>query len=615
MFFIWYLLFKPQANQVASSTKAELVKALTKPVQLPQFLGLSLGIILIAFNIFLYGTFSYSSTPVLGLGLFNLFSLLAILLSFKRERLSPLVATIVAVSVFAGIMLPLRANGFVQSVNGFFILANLTLLVFINSYTEIHWLVLWVIKSLLRLVPASLNQTLLLASQPKSNQQFSLISLFKTIVITLIVLIVFAGILSQADPIFAQIIKEFREEAIGRTIASLVIAFFFAVFATINLKSPQENRLALKFLSFADVFIPVTAVIALIGLFIVIQVKYLFGSHADFSSFDLTYSEYVRKGFLELLTASFFGGLIALLVILKNKVFTASRQVLQLKVINTILIGELFFLLASAFKRDLMYVEVYGLTRVRVAGGIFLLWLAGILLMLMIMTVYKQLTEKKFFIGLFAMSVAVVLALNLINMDQIIATGQPGHHDYQDYFYLNNLSTDGVQAWEESIPQIEQDLQYLLAKNELSDAEKSQLAGDKLALISLQEQRTKLYRKYLSEVELIAHCEEFKCLVPYSPADKNKASGIGERLKTIRNWQHLSFSERAAYKQIADNRQLFFEQVDTLLQQIETYQIAFELDLYVQENRLLNEFNYPFIEIKLDYYPHPANFTPPAPAQ
>jgi hypothetical protein len=608
---IWYFIFKKKNDNEPPV-----------PLVYPALVTISLVLMVLTYNLGLYGTSSWLSVPVVGLALANAGWVAAILLSLRPEKRTPFAYLLGLISVVSGAMLIWRANGFIQSVNLAVIVLTNLLTIFYNTYEQINWQGLWLIKQLLRLIPASLQQIPRLLKNPKSEegkQKFTLMGVIKTISITALALIVFVFLLSAADPVFAQIIKNFQEEALGRTFSSVFLSFVFLLLITLKVKSDEDNGFKLNFLSYGDIFIPVVSLISLFAVFIVIQLKYLFGSHADFQSFNLTYSEYVRKGFIELLTTAFIGGVIAYIVIFKAKIYSASRQ-LQLKIVNSVLIGELFFMLASAFKRDLMYVDVYGLTRVRIVGGLFLIWLAGLLTLLLAMNLFYKMKEKWLWLGILVLSVGVWSTLNITNVDAKVAAGTPEHHDYVDYFYIDNLSSDGAVGWQNSLPALKSTAEKLIAKTELTDVEKSQLAGIKLALISLQQKRAYLYRKYADESWVLAHCKDISCDEgSYKDHDYNvdltheysngvetnqKPAKISNSVKDIRTWQHYSWSEYQAFQLIKDHEVSYFNDVDQLFEQIKNYQQSNSISLYKQEYRLLREFKYPFININLkNYYP------------
>jgi hypothetical protein len=558
---------------------------------------LSLVLIVFAFNAFLYGTFDSSRTPVLALGIYNIFVTASILLSLKKSKHGVATVAFTALSIFSSIFLFVRANGFVQWINALTMTGSVFMLYFINTYDKITWKGLWFVKSILQLIPHTLNQLPSLLQKPKnstSGKKFNVISIFKTIAITTVVVIFFVGLLSSADPVFASLIEDFMDEVIGRVIASLFIGAVAILFLTQKNHSDEENYWKLGFFSFSDLFVPAVALVTLFGAFLAVQANYLFGSEINLESFDLTYSEYVRKGFMELLVTAFFGGLLSYIIVMKGRLSKVGKYITQLKVVNAVLIAELFLMLGSALKRDIMYVEAYGLTRVRIVGGLFLFWLAGLLLLLLVMNLYKSFREKKFISGLAILSFIVVAGLNLFNIDQMVVNGAPEHHTYKDYFYVNNLSEDGYKGWAEAITAIQERSEVLLAKKSLSDEEKSQLAGDKLSLISIQEQRVELMKKYASEEWLTENlCEELRC----------QNGKISEYNLRDRGWKFFNFSEKRAYDELMSNQELYFNQVDATLEKIRTHQMQNGISLQKQERFFLNEFSYPFIDIDLDYYP------------
>ncbi len=605
LYIIWWIFFSKRTT--AENSKES--KPLT-PLQIPQFFILGLVSIILGYNVFLYDTWTYLQPPILGIGGFYLSFLGAVIFSYSKKRdIKFWFVTIVGAIASLGLMY--RANGFVQSVNVGTMAITTLLLVLMNTYDQVFWKGFWLLRNALGLIPKTFSQIGRVLSNPssKDKKSISITGIIKTTGITALVLVVFANLLSQADPVFAEIIKEIREQALGRVVASLVIAFVMLVIFTMRKKADKENTWYLKWLSLGDIFFPLLATIALFAVFIVVQVRYLFGSHDLLTAFDLTYSEYVRKGFIELLTTSFFGGFFAYVAIFKNKVLADNKRKKEMAIAIIILIAELLFILASAFKRDLMYVDVYGLTRVRIVGGIFLVWLASVLISLAVMAVNK-LKETKFFYFLAIASSLVVLSLNAINVDQWVINGSPEHHDYKDWFYTNNLSGDGANGWLASIPAIEEDFNQIAQKTELTDVEKSRLAGNKLALISLQEKRVELYRRFGSEEWVLDNCQnttycnkEIRTVYSYEKDKDEEEIEINPEVQKLRKWQHANYGDHQAYQLVAANEGLFFDKIDELVEKIELYQLENQIDLYEQENRLLHEFNYPFISIGLRYYP------------
>jgi len=625
VFAIWYFLVRKRDVGVGEK------------LIIPGMLGWALGLMLVGYNVGVYGTFMVGAVPVVGMAIFNICWLAGMLWLLGSQKRRWWIWLLAIVSALSGIGLVMRANGFVQSVNVAGMVAVLLILMFRQIEAVIYVKGMWVVKQMVRLVPKFLKQILLVLNQLKINKKSEskrsgLFNVLKTAAITLIIVSFFIALLSQADPVFAEIVADFRKEVIGRTVGSLVLSLVMVLFLTISVRAEKGDRWKLGFLSAHDILVPAVSIIVLFGVFLVVQMNYLFGSHADLAEFGLTYSEYVRKGFVELLLTAFFGGIIAYLIIVRNKILARKELVL----VNVLLVAELFLMLASALKRDLMYVEVYGLTRVRVVGGMFLAWLAGLLLLLLIMNVYRKFGERKLWLGVMMLSILVWGALNVVNVDKMVVAGTPGHHDYKDHFYISNLSEDGYLGWKESVGAIESDLELLLDGHKLSEVEQARLAGDKLALISLQEKREKLFLKYASEEWVKSNCEAGRG-VWRNCIDKKNDGSVGnermpsdldlgmqeqddveheweltDRLKKERGWKFVSVSEIRALKLIMMRQAVYFSGVDGLVESIREYQVENGLDLNEQERRLLYDFKYPFINISLRYYPESLrSFTQP----
>ncbi len=70
-----------------------------------------------------------------------------------------------------------------------------------------------------------------------------------------------------------------------------------------------------------------------------------------------------------------------------------------------------------------------------------------------------------------------------------------------------------------------------------------------------------------------------------------------------RTWRYYNWSEHRAYINIINNKDIYFTQVDQILEDIRFYQSKHNLSLKEQEKWYLSEFSYPFISIDLRYYP------------
>jgi hypothetical protein len=112
--------------------------------------------------------------------------------------------------------------------------------------------------------------------------------------------------------------------------------------------------------------------------FVILQVTVLFAGHDHvLRTAGLTYAEYARQGFFQLLVA---GGL-ALAVVAGAGRFAAERgsgDRLALRILLGALVGLTLVVLASALRRLGLYEDAFGFTRERLIAHGLIWWLAGV---------------------------------------------------------------------------------------------------------------------------------------------------------------------------------------------------------------------------------------------
>jgi hypothetical protein len=571
----------------------EPIRKLKKAVlQEPYFsprLSWALLLSILGFNIF-----SYSVGFGIGVGLFWATLVLSFFMVLKKTKRKPLSIILVTIGIVVGLLVGLRANGFVQMVNLLTSFSCFIALLLIASCGQVKWKAWWLVKRLMRYPIYFINQSLKVDKAVRSEKvgkRNKFITYIKTIVLTFILLLLFTIILASADPIFAKLTENVWKQIVGRTILSLILTAGLLILFTWRFSEADEKNPKFSFFSFQDVFIPIASLVILFAVFLFVQTKYLFASHEEFRTFDITYSEYVRKGFFELIVASFIGGVISYFVILKKNVLKTESKKVRLKFVNVILVIELFALLASALKRDFMYIEVYGLTRTRIIGELFLFWVAASLVMLMLLNTWKKVKEKEFLAGVCVASLVVVAFLNVFNMDACIAKSIPSRHRQKlDLFYISLLSEDAYDGWEQIIPKAEEIFNSYRVKTSLSKEERSQLANLDLALQALSEKRDRLVVKYENQEEVK---EEFY---------KNYEN-IPGNVAVQRKWQSKNLTEYQVFLKIKANEDLFERRLDRLIENIENYQVANHIDLFKEEYWIFYKFDYPFVNRKLKYAP------------
>lgn len=558
--------------------------------------GWVMGLILVAYNLFWYDL-RHASDAVLGLGagLFNLVLVGGLLALFLRAKRTPLVYGLAGLGTLAGGLFAFRASDFVQQINVAVALVSLIGLYLLFAWSHVRWEGLWLLqhfwlsfKGLMRHVFVFLKLTFTLNAHKNSG----MVRAIKTALLTFAVVVVFGALLMSADPVFEALVSDFSEELVERAVWSIAIGFFAAFLLSFSLNVDPKRRVVFGWFGFYDVAIPVFGLVLLFGLFLFVQAKYLFGwSHADFQTFDLTYSDYARKGFIELMVTAFLGGLVAYGVILKTQAFTEFKRFGVLRGLNVLLIFELFALLASAWKRDVMYMDAYGLTRMRLIGEVFLWWLAVLLLLLLALSLWKRFREREFFGGVFAVSVVAFVWFNAVNMDRLIALSEPPEGQPKDYFYLASLSADAVEAWGGTIASLTQELNPLLVVPELAEDQRVTFAEYKLALQSLLHQRRRLEAKFGSEEEFEPSLDEL--------LGGSWGWARQQRLEGERSWAAWNGAEQRAYDIMRAESALFYNQLDCLIREVEDYQVTYLVDFSREERNRLFDFDSPFLTMPL----------------
>ena len=196
------------------------------------------------------------------------------------------------------------------------------------------------------------------------------------------------------------------------------------------------------------VCIPLALTNLLFLSFIAVQLQQLFGGHAWVQNPDgPTYSEYARRGFIEL--AMVVSLALPLLLISDWSLRDESkggRRVFRGLSAATLLM--LLVISASALHRMALYMDAYGLTRLRFYTTAFMLWLI-VLTLWFAVTILRE-RGQHFTFGVLVTGLVAILVLNVANPDWCIAQTnlkrtQEGKKIDGDY--LMTLSADATAAF------------------------------------------------------------------------------------------------------------------------------------------------------------------------
>jgi len=278
-------------------------------------------------------------------------------------------------------------------------------------------------------------------------------------------LVVFGGLFSSADAVFHDVVADLFAIDFGAVLGHIALFGIFAALTAGYLRGallraapshpPTEGDSTLSL-----GIIPVATALGLVDLlfliFVVIQLRYLFGGvELIAAATGLTYAEYARRGFFELVTAS--GLVLPLLVgadwVVRNESREHQRTFRQLAVVLLLLLAVV---MASALERMRLYVGAYGLSETRVYSTAFMLYLAGVFAWFAWTTLRGQ--RRRFAFGALVQGFAVLGGLHLVNPDAFIVRtnlARPPAERPFDGWYAASLSADAVPVLLDALPRID----------------------------------------------------------------------------------------------------------------------------------------------------------------
>jgi uncharacterized protein DUF4153 len=224
-------------------------------------------------------------------------------------------------------------------------------------------------------------------------------------------------------------------------------------------------------LGITEVATALAALDLLFLLFVVVQFRYLFGGDALVQvTPDLTYADYARRGFFELVVAV----VLVVPVLLAADWLNDDRNRREDRVFRSLAgvqIGLVLAITASALQRLRLYYVSYGLTDSRIYAMAVLIWM-GAMLVWLAATVLRG-RRNAFAFGALVSGLATGAVLVFVNPDAIAArtnvaripsTDAPFQFDVA---YATSLSGDAAPVLIDALPALPGDVQCRLARQML----------------------------------------------------------------------------------------------------------------------------------------------------
>jgi hypothetical protein len=266
-----------------------------------------------------------------------------------------------------------------------------------------------------------------------------------------LVVVPFGALFWSADAAFAELGRGVPLPALG-SVPGRAVAFCIVLAAAVGLVLAARTPLRSPSLSVPrrlglwEWALPLALLAVLFAVFVAVQIAVLFGGHEHvLRTAGLSYAEYARQGFWQLLAAS---GL-TLTVVGGAVLFAdAPRRAdrLLLRALLGILCALTIVVLVSALRRLWLYEEAYGLTRLRLLAEAIAVWLGAFFVLLLAAGLVARLRRRLVLVALAGTAVGL-LAFSLLNPDGLVAernverwrdTGRI------DLGYLRTLSADAA---------------------------------------------------------------------------------------------------------------------------------------------------------------------------
>jgi hypothetical protein len=272
--------------------------------------------------------------------------------------------------------------------------------------------------------------------------------------VAVVLLVVFGALFAGADAAFADLLTGLVPEASVSDGPLHAVLFVLGVAGALGAArtaaapwrwdrvegSPGQPRGRMEWA------LPLIVLNALFAVFIAIQLTVLFGGYDKvLSETGLTYAEYARQGFWQLLTATLLT-LVVIALALRWAPRGAARDRTLVRAVLGTLCALTLVVVLSALRRMDLYVDAYGLTRLRVSVAGIELWLGVVVVLIMAAGVFGARLLPR---AVVASAGAAVLCFGLVSPDALVAEQNVRRFERTgkiDLEYLQGLSADAVPA-------------------------------------------------------------------------------------------------------------------------------------------------------------------------
>jgi len=272
----------------------------------------------------------------------------------------------------------------------------------------------------------------------------------RSVAVTVVLLVVFGALFASADSVFASYLPRLDIGILpAQVLVGALVALLTASLAHLAIAPPgwsdhrmAERRPARR----GEWLLPVGALAALVLAFVLVQVGALVDGHAHvLDTLGLSYAEYARQGFAQLVAVTALTLVVVGVAARRAPRATARDRLVSRVALGVLCVGSLG-VVASALRRMDLYVEAFGLTRLRLLVLVAEVALATVLVLVMVAGV----RWRGAWLPVAVVQVVAVAMLGLALADpdaQIVRHNTTNEaRERLDLDYLRGLSADAVPA-------------------------------------------------------------------------------------------------------------------------------------------------------------------------
>nr|WP_313896434.1 DUF4173 domain-containing protein [Streptomyces sp. GC420] len=279
----------------------------------------------------------------------------------------------------------------------------------------------------------------------------------RTVVVATVLLLVFGALFASADAAFADLLggltPDFSVADGPWRVLLFLVGLISAVAVARTAAAPMRwDRIRIrpgKARRRAEWALPLIALDLLFAAFIAVQLAVLFGGYRKvLAETDLSYAEYARQGFWQLLWATLLTLVVIALALRSAPRGRTADRTLVRSVLGTLCTLTLV-VVASALRRMDLYVDAYGLTRLRISVAAMEIWLGLVIVLIMAAGALGAVGARRLPRAVAASAGAAVLAFGLMSPDAVVAERNVQRYEESrkiDLSYFRDLSADAVPA-------------------------------------------------------------------------------------------------------------------------------------------------------------------------